>query len=542
MANTRENPTFLSSYFTPEKSTDLYKYPVVRLKPQADQEFTFGDLHANAMYFLHLLIYIGAVDFNDKDENERINKYNTLLEIYLRSPGNAANSTVVNNAKLMHDYGLYREGMHFVLREDDITKFQEIIGTLEITNPIALIRLLGDEFADAGQCDEFIQTIITQLDVLKIPNESLLSNHGIERLEAFEKPQEKFYPPRLKAKVGMIALGVAQRLATQNKITLNQKTTIKKTLASGQVEELVKINLDLADQLITQGCLQVSFLYVEEKAHSMVATQQLLERNILKYDEIKAAHDHHYKLKLKVLSYTLSADKKDIVIYSHAGIGLQTIRALAEKLGIKYQAHTALALAATIDTINARFQEHVKNKTVHTLYDSNALKMAYHGAAQFCKQTVKITPPTNEQLIHIGIPEETVKNCNVTNNPFEFLMWYRRHEDDRPALKTSSNYLQGAFYGGFNISFVHGHDSEDPQAANVKLPMVKSHIYNLNNMIGRSVNHHKGSLFILAARNHDKTQVLKLAEGFDELKVNENNGTPTQTTANDDVLKQFTMV
>lgn len=533
MANSRENLNLLSF------EDDLYHYPILKLKPNADEEITLGDLHANAMYFLHVLIYAGIVDFNDELEDAKIEKYKQLLEIYLRSPGPASAHLVRKYKHFIRHYGNYRDGMPAILSKDDVIKFKEIIGTLKVTNPVALVRLLGDEFADAGQCDEYVQAIITQLDILNIPNESLLSNHGIERLEAFEKrekePTEKFYPPRLKAKVGTVPLGALQPLLSRG-LFLSE-------LTPGQLKstESVTLNLSVIEKFIENG-LDEQFVQVEEKARSMVATQQLIERNILKFEDVKAAHDNHYKLKLKVLSYTLSADKKDITIYSHAGIGLKTIRALAEKLKIKYQAHTAIALAATIDAINEKFQEHVKNNTVHTLYDHNVMRMAYHGAAQFCKKTDRITPPTTDKLISVGIPKETIDNCNITNNPFEFVMWCRRYDiDERPAVKTSSNYLQGAFYGGFNINFVHGHDSEDPQAVNVNLLTTKSHLFNLNNMIGRSIDHHKGKLFILSVRNNDKSQVLQLAEEFKKLDTNDNNLLSTQNKK--DLLEdEFTLV
>lgn len=161
-------------------------------------------------------------------------------------------------------------------------------------------------------------------------------------------------------------------------------------------------------------------------SQSMAKLQMLVEKNILTREEILAIANKSYKPTLRAISYSLSKDQKEITIYSHAGIGLNTIKTLAEKLKVEYIDKTLIDLAQTIDRINAQFQEHVQNDTVNTLYTDKKMRQGYVGS-------------------------------DLSDAPFEFIMWNRLYNKiDRPAE-----------HSGYKVKFVHGHDSTSPTNDNI---------------------------------------------------------------------------
>lgn len=262
-----------------------------------------------------------------------------------------------------------------------------------------LVRLIGDELADRGSNDYFTLKILEKLNKHKVAVEIMVSNHSIEFIEACEK-QDHFHPPML-----------------------------------------------------------------SQSAHapSMEQLQILVDRGLVAREEILAIAEQHYKPTLKAISYSLSADKNDINIYSHAGIGLNTIRSLAQKLNVVYQDASASELALTIDSINEQFQKHVQSNSLHTLYTREKMYQGYSGY------------------------------CDLSDAPFEFIMWNRLyHHIDRPAV-----------YSGYHINFVHGHDSSDPTVNN---------IYNLDNALGKSQRMNRGIYTVLHSRNIELAPVLQPIE------------------------------
>ncbi|WP_324607133.1 Dot/Icm T4SS effector Wip [Legionella adelaidensis] len=247
-----------------------------------------------------------------------------------------------------------------------------------------LVRLIGDELADRGSNDYFTLKILEKLNEHKVPVEIIVSNHSIEFIEAYEK-QDNFHAP-----------------------------------------------------MLSQG----------GHAPSMEKLQTLVEKGLVSREEILAIAEKSYKPNLRAISYSLSEDKKEITIYSHAGIGLNTIRSLAEKLKVEYKDQTASELAQTIDSINIEFQKHVKSNTVNTLYSREKMYVGYYGYSE------------------------------ISDAPLEFIMWNRfYHSLERPAS-----------YSGYKINFVHGHDSHDPTREN---------IYNLDNALGKMAYLNQGEYTVL---------------------------------------------
>ncbi len=186
-------------------------------------------------------------------------------------------------------------------------------------------------------------------------------------------------------------------------------------------------------------------------AGSMGNLQKLIDNHLIVNKEITEISENIYKPSLKAISYTLNEQQTEMTIYSHAGIGRDTIQKIAEKLGIPYADNTIIELARTIEAINLKFQDHVTTNTVHTLYDRQVLSSMYHNPLR--------------------------RKIDLSQNPFELLMWNcQYHNIDR-----SETHL------GYKLNFVHVHDPE---------ALTKGNIFNLNSntnkQIGESKNQYRG--------------------------------------------------
>lgn len=145
-----------------------------------------------------------------------------------------------------------------------------------------------------------------------------------------------------------------------------------------------------------------------------------------------------YKPALRALSYSLNEDLSEITIYSHAGIGLETIEKLAKNLGVPYLDNSAKELASTIDNINRVFQGYASTNTLNKLYSRETMTAAYKCSREY-----------------------------VIDSPIEFIMMNRNYDVlNRPAT-----------HSGYRINFVHGHEISD---------LTKENIYNLDDDLGKS--------------------------------------------------------
>ncbi len=151
----------------------------------------------------------------------------------------------------------------------------------------------------------------------------------------------------------------------------------------------------------------------------------------------------HYLPKLKIVSYSLSPDGKNIKIYSHAPIDLDIIRYMAEELKIPYQADTARALAETIDKINQKVQQ--------DYIQQNKLGELLHG--KYDK------------------PQLYTKEIDGKNHPFLFSIWNRNY-----AILNRNEQAKQAEYG---LHFVHGHDDN-------QINLDNTHATTLDDALGKS--------------------------------------------------------
>jgi hypothetical protein len=305
---------------------DIYKFPqpVKIPQEQSDIEVSIGDLHGNAIKLLFMLIRYGMV----------------------------ANITKAQYQRLVT---LYRTAE---LTQENLDEFDGIIATITFRQG-AFMRLIGDELADRGSNDYFTLTILNKLHQDGVRIESLVSNHSMEFMLAYEK-QETFKPATLH----------------------------------------------------------------REHCRSMLALEKLVEQGFRTREQMVTLFKESYKPYVKAISYALNADNSGITIFSHAGIGLNTIKALAKLLDITYKDSTTDQLARTIDYINAVFQSYVKNNHISIVYTQANMIAGYCG-------------------------------LNLSDDPLAFIIWNRNYQYlDRPEQ-----------HNGYNLNFIHGHDSNDPNPA-----------------------------------------------------------------------------
>lgn len=277
-----------------DNNADINVYPTLDAAHPADpkNQLTIGDLHGNALKLIYVLIKQNVLKMKSE-------AYAQLLEIY--------------NKKLT-DVTLI-----------DLKKFKTILEQAEV-QAVGTVRLIGDELAGRGRNDYFTLQIIDFLQRNGISIEILISNHGYEFINVYEKSYK-------------------------------------------------------IDGLFCSKRLQY------EQAASMYAVHQFLtDKWIDKENELDPLIKKAYQPQLRALSYTLSEDNQSITIYSHAVIDLKVVQALVNKLNnlksenepkIEYQDDTAINLAKTIDSINIAFQCRVKTNRVHELYDERALLEHY---------------------------------------------------------------------------------------------------------------------------------------------------------------------
>ena len=145
---------------------DIYQCPLPDpIYPGSEGvEITIGDLHANTMKLIFMLIKQGILTGIDSA------KYQQLVGIYL-IPAN-------------------------LLTKKNLDIFNQILDQAAFNNSVG-VRLIGDELADRGNNDYFTLKVIEKLHEHQVPIEILLSNHGIEFIMPYEQ-DKPFYSDTLK--------------------------------------------------------------------------------------------------------------------------------------------------------------------------------------------------------------------------------------------------------------------------------------------------------------------------------------------------------
>jgi hypothetical protein len=161
---------------------------------------TFGDLHANTMKLIFMLVKQQIIT------NMTPDLYQKLIDIY---------EVPCNNQT-----------------KENIDTFNGILKTLKC-HSFTTIRLLGDEFADRMYNDYYTLCVLDQLKRNGITLEILISNHSIELIEASEK-QMDFKPHRLNGSHANSMKGlqtfIEKGLVLQDDVLRMIKTAYKPTL------------------------------------------------------------------------------------------------------------------------------------------------------------------------------------------------------------------------------------------------------------------------------------------------------------------------
>jgi len=281
-----------------------------------------------------------------------------------------------------------------------INEFLDILKKAKIKNIHTLIKLIGDELGDRGNHDLFILCILKWLGdekrkIGKPACDIFMSNHAIEFILWYEA--ELF----------------------QSKST-------------------------------AYGPLSTPLWSLNALRESVAADAELKET-------VKQLINNYYKPCLKVLGYSVSEDKKEIAILTHAGTPIDIIYYRVKDLNkraktqghrsIEYHCSTIEKLMKTIDDINNIYmEEYVKKNKIHALY---TLEDAEIAISTYSSGTT----------------------INYKTHPFIYLMWNRQYTYEKKPLNRPTE------FHGYKVHYVHGHDESDP---------IKKQVYDLDTLVGKN--------------------------------------------------------
>lgn len=296
---------------------------------------------------------------------------------------------------------------------------------------VAIMRFIGDMLADRGSNDVFTLLMINKLHQVGVPFTILISNHDVEFLMMMY-----YYP-------GPYEKSIPTQYPDRNIIS---------------------------------------------PKNSLLNLEMLLDKKIVKFEDIKNILDTAYMPHLKLLDYTLH-EGGDITLYTHAPNGLKVIKGLAAYYKIEYKDSTAKDLANTIDAINAKFKELFK---VKEKADTNAPIDEKNKESCKDKEQADTIVPINERskesfedkeqvraVLRLFNPNMKVENVDATKYPFYSLIWNRLTRN-KPIEAQYADQEAVAEHNGYHIRYVHGHDGNMKQ-----LTEKLKHIINLNDTCGQ---------------------------------------------------------
>ncbi len=270
---------------------DLSSFP--RFNKKKVGQVTLGDLHANAIKLIHTLVRFGVCEFKPV-------QYKKLLKLYTTEYPKTADKKAF--LKLIKD-------------------------ELKIKNPAILVRLIGDIVADRGKNDLYVLAILDRLREQHVPVTTLISNHDIELILAYE--------------------------------------AYKRT---GVLDKRAGVGV-----------------WHEQKCSLSALADSIGEDGAILNEEFERLMEETYLPTLKLVDYSLShTAPKSITIFSHAPIDLEVISHMAKKFGVTYQASTVEQLAHTIDAINLKFTSCVRDGNFSLIYDGNKIPSDYHVPKEHC--------------------------------------------------------------------------------------------------------------------------------------------------------------
>lgn len=286
-------------------------------------------------------------------------------------------------------------------------------------NPKANVRFIGDELGDRGANDYFTLKILKKLKDGHVKTEHLISDHGAEFLDFHSKGCQPGY------KAPHLKGGQARSVENLSK-------WIEKGLVTKQeVQELGKV----------------------------------------------------YTENLKVISYTLDEANNHITFFSHAPVGVETLRHLAKEFGVPFKEGSAKEVAETIDGVNLAFNEKLKKNEILPLLE---------------KET---------EIRH----KKGISSSDATyDTPLTRVLWVRYPPTDPEAHYKGDTELieQQAKTLNYNITNCHGHDGAG------RVPIAcRQKVKNIDDRLGRA--DHLYTDFYKVHCNFETGSKLKLAAGLE---------------------------
>lgn len=326
-------------------------------------QLTIGDLHANALKLLYFLVREKVMSMDEKD-------YLVFVNIYCK------------DIKKIREKDLKR--LNILLENASCASFPKT----------ALIRLIGDELADRGQCDFYVLKILEKLHRENVSYEIIFSNHGFEFLQVY-------------------AAGIRGHY---------------------------------------------SYLEKCDSASSITGMRKLISKGLVSLKEFNDLVQTVYLPYMKVFSCSISSV---VTFYSHAVIGLNTVKALAESypMQVEYKDNSPEALAETLSDINEIFSHIVKKSCLMKTFGDD-----------LC---------SSDDVNKISF-----------SNPLRRSIWSRgRQMKDFPVTHL----------GNANLFFAHGHDGDGKVGRRFQ-----KNVFNLDNNLGKGGGINQGKYKILYARQHPK--------------------------------------
>lgn len=240
-------------------------------------------------------------------------------------------------------------------------KYEEFIDILKkiVVNPCKIkIRFLGDELADRGECDLFIMLIFSKLHQSNILFSILVSNHGIAFLSSIQ-------------------------------------------------------------YILYQKCLDETKtpIYPEDMP-SFLGLQKLVHQDLISKEFLHQWLERVYLPHLELLDYGLSRDLNTFYIFTHAAMGLQQLKALADEYQVHWCDENVNELALSLKNMKKIFQNSKKIELMN-LFRTDALE-------------------AEEKLISLHLVDTVF---------WRDLIWNRKYEITRPFN-----------FHSYRVFNVHGHD------------------------------------------------------------------------------------
>ncbi len=400
--------------------TDLTKYPE-QILTHRKPTLMLGDLHGNALKLMNFLVTFGVVGMNSKQYGYFVEMYNSLAQQV--------------------------EDNHVI-----ITAIKRLLSPSKVrVNPAHLV-LIGDEFADRGKNDFLTLKILELLDSAKDMKLSILaSNHSFEYMRATQR--------KTKSLEYMQAEEVRKKTSSQ-KVSTPRFFLGERGLEKG-IPDLLGVNFlkhDHSPSLYGLLSLVHEVPEIEEDIHQFNENIYLKVLKLIDYCEVDGY--------LHILSHA-PIDSKLIVLVAHVlGVdGFQdsiTPSNIMDKVSLLIKSEQSLK--QTLDKINERFVEKVRDGSIYEWMSESQVKEFYGFCADDAWQT----------------------------NPVAAVMWnrYLNYRED-PIFSTLPR-----------VDYVHGHTGEWDEAKRESIRNIASRIHNLDdgNNLGKSPEHSKGRLRFLSGK------------------------------------------